>query len=140
MSRGYTPGRFALEIDGVAAGWIYSAEGGNRVAEVISEKLSQEHHIRKHIAGLKYEDITITCGVAMSKHFWHKLKASFDDGLKRLDGAIHMCDYDGHIKRTLEFHHALVTEIGFPGLDAASKDAAKFTFKLAVEWTRTHVG
>jgi hypothetical protein len=140
MSRGYTAGRFALELDNVAAGWIYSCEGGNRVGEVVSEKLPQEHHIRKHIAGLKYEDITITCGIAMSKHFWHKLKASFDDAFKRVDGAIHICDYDNNIHRTLEFHHAIVTEIGFPALDAASKDAGKISFKLAPEWTRTHKG
>src|SRR4051794_23926433 len=138
MSRAYTAGVFALEIDGIAAGWIYSVEGGNRIAEVVTEKLSQEHHVKKHIAGVKYEDITITCGIAMSKHFWHKMKASFDDSVKRLDGAIHYCDYDGNIHRTLEFHHALVSEIGFPALDASSKDAAKMTFKLACEWTRTH--
>jgi hypothetical protein len=140
MTRGYTAGRFALEIDNVAAGWIYSCEGGNRIGEVVTEKLPQEHHVRKHIAGLKYEDITISCGIAMSKHFWHKLKASFDDGFKRLDGAVHICDFDGNIMRSLEFHHAIVTEIGFPALDAGSKDACKFTFKLACEWTRTHKG
>jgi phage tail-like protein len=140
MTRGYTAGRFALEIDGVHAGWIYSCEGGNRTAEVVTEKLSQEHHIRKHIAGVKYDDISITCGIAMSKHFWHKLKASFDDGFKRIDGAIHVADYDGNIQRTLEFHHAIVTEIGFPGLDASSKDACKLSFKLTPEWTRTHQG
>jgi hypothetical protein len=140
MSRGYTAGRFALDIDGIHAGWIYSAEGGNRSSEVVMEKLPQEHHIRKHIAGLKYEDITITCGIAMSKHFWHKLSDSFQDGFKRLDGAIHVCDYDGNIRRTLTFHQAIVTEIGFPGLDAASKDACKLSFKLSPEWTRTHHG
>jgi len=140
MTRGYTAGRFALEIDGIAAGWIYSCEGGNRISEVVTEKLPQEHHTRKHIAGLKYEDITITCGIAMSKHFWRKLHASFTDNFKRFSGAVHVCDYDANIKRTLEFHEAIVTEIGFPGLDASSKDACKFTFKLAVEWTTTHAG
>ena len=116
--RGYTAGRFALEIDGVSAGWIYSAEGGNRVAEVVTEKLPQEHHTRKHVAGLKYEDITIVCGIGMAKHFWHKLKASFDDNMKRLDGAIHICDYDGHITRTLEFHQAIGPR--YQALDDAS--------------------
>ena len=140
MSRGYTTGRFALEIDNVNAGWIYSAEGGNRVSEVVIEKLPQEHHSRKHIVGLKYEDITITCGIGMTKHFWHKLKASFQDSYKRLDGAIHVFDFDGNIQKTLNFHQAIVTEIGFPGLDAASKDPCRLTFKLAPEWTRTHKG
>jgi hypothetical protein len=138
--RAYTAGRFALEVDGVAAGWIYSAEGGNRVAEVVTEKSSQEHHVRKHIAGLKYEDITITCGIGMTKHFWLTLQKSLKDEFRRFDGSIHVCDYNNKIIRTLEFHQAIVTEIGFPGLDAASKDACKLSFKIAVEWTRTHPG
>jgi phage tail-like protein len=138
--RAYTTGRFALEIDGNAAGWIYSCEGGNRVTEVVTEKLSQEHHVRKHIAGLKYEDITITCGIAMSRHFWHVMKKSFQDEFRRFNGSIHVCDYNNKVMRTLEFHGAIVTEIGFPGLDASSKDAAKVSFKMAVEWTRTLPG
>jgi hypothetical protein len=139
-NRGYTAGKFALEIDNCSAGWVFSAEGGNRVGEVVIEKLSQEHHVRKHIGGVKYEDITIVCGIGMSKGFWEKLKASFDDNVKRFDGAIHICDYDGNIKRSLEFHQALVTEIGFPALDASSKDAAKLTLKLSPEWTNTLKG
>jgi hypothetical protein len=33
---------------------------------------------------------------------------------------------------------ALITQIGLPALDAASKDAAKMTVKFAPEYTRTH--
>jgi len=140
MSRAYTAGRFALEIDGIAGGWLYSCEGGNTISEVVSEKLPLEHHVRKHIAGVKFEDISFTCGTGMSKGFWHKMKESFDDSVKRVDGVIHYCDYDSHIRMSREFHQALVTEVGFPALDASSKDAAKMTFKLAPEWTQLKKG
>ncbi len=139
-SRGYSIGRYALELDHISAGWIFGAEGGSRQGEVVQEKLSQEHHIRKHIAGLKYEDITVTCGLGMSKGFYNWIKDSFQDKGRRVDGAIHACDFDGNIKRTLDFHQALITEIGFPALDATSKDPAKLTLKFSPEWTRTKKG
>jgi hypothetical protein len=139
-SRGYTIGRYALELDHTSAGWLFGAEGGGRSAEVVLEKLSQEHHVRKHIAGIKYEDITITCGAGMSKAFYEWVKASFEDKAHRVNGAIHACDFDGKIHRTLEFHQALISEIGFPALDASSKDAAKLTLKFSPEWTKTKAG
>ena len=138
--RAFTSGKLALDIEGIHAGWVHSVEGGGRIAEVVSEKLSLEHYTRKHIAGLKYEDITITCGIAMSKHFWEFLHKSLQDNCKRIDGSVHVADYDWNIVRTLDFHNALITEIGFPGLDASSKDSCKLTLKLSPEWTRTHKG
>jgi hypothetical protein len=43
---------------------------------------------------------------------------------------------EGQIVSRLTFTNALITEIGFPALDAASKDAAKMTIKLSPEYTR----
>jgi hypothetical protein len=85
---------------------------------------------------VKYEDITINCGTGMSKGFYEWIKASFDRKHVRHDGAIHACDYDGNIVSTLDFHHGLISEVGFPALDAGSKDAAKMTIKIAPEYTR----
>jgi phage tail-like protein len=121
----------------VSAGWVYSCEGSGRIGDVVVEKQNERHLTKKHIGSLKYEDITVTCGLGMSKKFYHWAKHSFRDSVKRHNGAIHYCDYDGNILETLEFHQALVTELGFPGLDAASKDAAKLSLKFSPEWTRT---
>jgi hypothetical protein len=135
--RAYTSGRFAVEIEGIDAGWVYSVEGGHPSADVVQEKLGPEHSVKKHIGGLKYDDITITCGTGMSKGFWETLHKSFTDDFKRFDGTIFYADYDGKIRKTVDFHGAPITEIGFPALDAASKDAAKLTLKLSPEWTKT---
>jgi phage tail-like protein len=135
MDRGYTAGKFALVVGNVSAGWVQSIEGGHVSADVIVEKIGADNLYHKHLAGHKYEDITINCGAGMSKGFYEWLKSSFDRQHKRMDGAIHTCDYDGNIVSTLEFHQALISEMGFPALDAASKDAAKMTVKIAPEWT-----
>src|ERR1043165_10211313 len=68
--RGFAAGKFALELDGVHAGWIHSAEGGHAYADVVTEKQGPDGIVHKHLAGVKYEDIAITCGAGMSKAFF----------------------------------------------------------------------
>ena len=68
------------------------------------------------------------------------IKASFDNKHIRTDGAIHTVSPDLKLDHTMEFTNALVTAVGFPALDAASKDAAKMTIKFAPEFTRSKKG
>ena len=140
LKRGVPTGKFAFEFGSNKAGWIQSLEGGHAVADVVAEKVGPDHIVHKHIAGVKYEDITVNCGTGMSKAFYDWIKASFDRKHVRYDGAIHACDFDGNIVSTLDFFHGLISEVGFPALDAASKDAAKMTLKIASEYTRHKKG
>jgi len=133
--RAYIAGKYGLELDGTKAGWIQSVEGGHASSEVVVEKLGPDHIARKHLAGVKYEDITVNCGTGMSKAFYEWMKASFDHKHVRKDGAIVAADYDFKEMSRLTFYRALITEIGFPALDASSKDAAKMTIKFAPEKT-----
>jgi len=134
--RGYTAGRFAMDLGGQFAGWISSLEGGHATSDVVVEKLGADMIQHKHLAGVKYEDISVSCGTAMSKAFYSWIQASFDRKHARKDGAIITADYDSKEVGRLDFFHALITEVGFPALDAASKDAAKMTIKFAPEYTR----
>lgn len=47
-------------------------------------------------------------------------------------------EVQGHLlnQPTGDFVNALITQIGFPALDAAGKDAAKLTIKFSPEYTR----
>jgi phage tail-like protein len=135
-SRAVAAGRYGVLLDGAMAGWVLSAEGSHATSDAVTQKGAAAELERKHIAGVKYEDITLQCGTGMSKPFYEWIKASFDNKHVRKDGAIHSCDYDGNIVSTLEFFHALITEVGFPALDAASKDSAKLSIKISPETTR----
>ena len=138
--RSYTAGKYGFEIGGVLAGWVKDVFGGHATSDVISETIGPDHVIHKHIAGVKYEDITVNCGTGMSKGFYEWIKATFDHKYIRHDGAIITADYDYKERSRKDFVRALITEIGFPALDAASKDAAKMTVKLAPEYTRVKKG
>ncbi len=134
--RGYIAGKYGIELDGINAGWVSSAEGGHATSDVVNEKIGSDHIIHKHIAGVKYEDITVTCGTGMSKGFYDWIKASFDHNYARKNGAVITADFNYKEYTRLNFFNALITEIGFPALDAASKDGAKMTIKFSPEYTR----
>src|SRR5581483_11295620 len=92
--RAYTAGKYAIELDGIEAGWVSSVEGGNASSDVVVEKVGADHIAKKHIAGVKYEDITVNCGTGMSKGFYDWIKASFDHNYVRKDGAIITADFN----------------------------------------------
>jgi phage tail-like protein len=138
-NRAYVAGKFGIELDGVAAGWVYSAEGGTATADVVNERVSADHVIHKHLAGVKYEPITLTVGTGMSKGFYQWIKDTMDHKGTRKNGAIVAADYNYKEVSRISFTNALITEIGFPALDAASKDAAKMTIKIQPETTKRTV-
>ena len=129
------PVLIALTLDGTAAGALRSFEGGHPEADVVTEKLGADHIIHKHIGGVKYEDISVSCGTGMVKGFYNWVKDSFDSKFSRHDGSVDVGSIIGGTS-TLAFSSALISEIGMPALDAASKDAAKMTIKLSPEITR----
>src|SRR5262249_1599439 len=134
--RGYAAGRHAIFLDGEMAGWLQSVEGGQATGDAIAGKLGQYPTETKHIAGVKYEDITLSCGTGMSPHFYEWIKAATDSQYERKNGQIVTCDENFKPMSALDFGNAIITEVGFPALDAASKDAAKMTIKVRPEWTR----
>jgi phage tail-like protein len=135
--RSYVAGKYATELDGIMAGWVFSAEGGYASAEVVNEKVGSDHITHKHVGGVKYDDISVSCGTGMSKGFYDWIKASFDHNYVRKNGAVITANYNYQELSRLTFFNSLITEIGFPALDASSKDPAKMTIKWSPEYTRT---
>lgn len=139
-ARGYVAGKFGIQLGGTAAGWVQNVRGGHATSDVVTEKMGPDHILRKHIAGVKYEEIALKVGTGMSKAFYDWIKSTFARAYGRVDGAIQTCTYDLKEQSRLEFFQALISEIGFPALDAASKDAALLTLKFQPETTRMKPG
>jgi len=129
----YAAENFGLELGGASAGSLKSVEGGGVSGEVVAEKQGPDGVVRKHLAGVKYEDITVNCGTGMSKAFYGWLSDTLDRRTPRQDGAIVGAD-------RLNFYHGLVTELGFPALDASSKEQASLTVTISPEYTRRVTG
>ena len=138
--RSYVAGRYALELDGIVAGWVKSVEGGHATSDVVIEQLGPDYIQKKHISNLKYEDIKLDIGIGMSRAFWGWIESSLARKYNRKSGAIIAADYDYKEKSRLEFTDALITEVGMPALDGASKDPCYMTLKIAPETTRRVAG
>lgn len=136
----YSAGKYALELDGVIVGWLVSGEGGHAYADVVTEQSGPDYLVKKHIGNVKYEDITIKVSTGMSKAFYNWLADFMTGRSPRKSGSIIATDFSNRELQRLSFTNALITEVSFPALDAASKDAAYLTVKLTPEMTRQSLG
>ena len=133
-------GHISFTLDERPAGFVSSAVGGSAFADVVNEKVGPSPFVRKHIAGVKYEDITVSAGTGMSKAFYSWIQESFAGRTPAHSGSIAGTDFNFKVIEQRDFSSALITEVGFPALDAASKDAAKLSIKFQPESTRVRFG
>jgi hypothetical protein len=125
-----------LELDGAVTGLLPSAEGGNASADVIVDSPGPDHIQHKHIAGVKYSDIVVTSDLPMALKFGTWASAALDFNFQVKSGAVAIADQNLFERARLDFFNALITEVGFPALDAGSKDAGKMSIKFTPETTR----
>ena len=129
--------KYALELDGVAVGWIRSFEGGNARGEVVPEKSQGSNpFVNKHVGPPRYEAVTLTCNADMGKPFFDWIKSSISGTPPGKNGAIITMDVDNKPMRRLEFKNALITEVGFPMLEGGLKEPAFLTVKFVPQFTQ----
>ncbi|MBS1903341.1 MAG: hypothetical protein JSS75_06540 [Bacteroidetes bacterium] len=92
--------------------------------------------VRKHLGPVKYEDISARLSVQGSP-IYEWIQASFSKSHQRKDGAIVAADFNTKARSTREFTNALITEVGFPALDAGSKDPAYLSVLFSPEIVRS---
>jgi hypothetical protein len=110
--------QFGIEFNGILVGWV---------ADVVTEKTGADHG--------KITDISFPCGTGMKKAFYDWIKDSIGGRHTRKGGTIVTATDTHTATARLSFTGALISEIGFPALDAASKDAAKMTVRLSPQAT-----
>jgi len=128
-----------LELDGVIVALLDSAEGGEATGVVVVEEPTGTFR-KKHIGGVKYEDIRVAVGMPLHGSFWDWIRGFTDGNSQRKSGSIILCDFNYNEKARREFSEALITEIGFPDCDGSSKDAAKVTLTIVPTATRLLAG
>jgi hypothetical protein len=133
--RGYTAASFALTLDGSPAGLLRSVEGGGASAEVIEEKASG-NPVKKHLGTVRYDDVVARVGLGVGKALQGWIAETLEGKPSRRSGTIQTIDAAGTVRSVREFTHALISEIGFPALDAGSKDTAALTVAWTPESTR----
>ena len=138
----YDPATCWLELQGAPAAFLQSAEGGDATADVLTPDYTTQDFnsgrwfVRKDFAsGVKYEDITISFGPAVSSSLSDWISAILQGSDRPVNGAVLMGDYKGNVASRLNFYNGRISEIGFPALDAGSNDSAYITLKITPEHT-----
>jgi phage tail-like protein len=141
LKKAYTGGRFAFELDDrKSAGFVSSIDGGQFKSDPVTYQQGSDFYVTRYAGRAKFDDITVSVGAAMSPTFWQWVSSSIAGKPQRRNGAIVGYDYDFCERTRRSFFNALISEIGFPALDAASKNAATLSIKLTPEWIKWEKG
>jgi phage tail-like protein len=129
--------KYLLELEGKAAGRFFEMSGGSIKADVITQSLGPQTQRLKHIGGVSYEDILITCGTGMSRAFYNWIGDSFGGRAARRDGAVVLLDYSQAPRARLEFIHSMIKSVSLPQLNHSRNGAAYMEVAISPEFTRT---
>jgi len=135
-TRNYSSASFSRELEDVRVGFLHTVEGGEPFGKVINEPVDQSGVVKKHIGSVSYQPIVLTFGTRMDKTVYQWIVDMIGRKATKKSGAIIFGDYNYKERLRLEFDNALITEIGFPALDGASKEAAFITLTLQPQVTR----
>ncbi len=135
LKKAYTGGRFAFEFDDrQSSGFVVGIDGGQFKSDPVTYARGSDFYVSKFAGRAKFDEITINVGAAMSPTFWKWVAASLAGRPERRNGAVVGYDFDFCERSRRSFFNGLISEIGFPALDAASKNAATLSIKIAPEW------
>jgi len=131
-SRQLSAGHYALQLEGVSAGFLKSIDGGATFAEVIEEG-GIGGFTRKVPGRPKYENLELEAGLSLSPAFYELVSEFVKGGTGRHDGSVVAIGVDLKPQSELAYHDAFVTKVRFPWLDASSKEEASLGVTLAPE-------
>lgn len=138
-SRGYAAANFGLKLDGIQAGALKSVEGGAAVGEVVVERMGPDQVSKKHLGGVKYEDLSFEVSFD-SKSVTDWIAATWKGSSARKSGSVVLSDYNYSVRGEREFKDAIITATTIPALDAGAKDPAFLKVTIAPESVREIAG
>jgi hypothetical protein len=133
--RSYTAGSSVLELEGASQGFVVSWEGGNRYADVITEKTGPDGTRHKRLGPPKYEPITLELPTSVSKELETWIAEALAGRGTAKDGALVILNPIRRVERRVSFENARLEEVVFPACDGAAKGVGYLTLKLRPERT-----
>jgi hypothetical protein len=110
------------------------------VGQVVEVRQEGETFADKQLAGVKYEDVTISVDLSLDPVFYTWISDTLERKNLRRDVTVLSLDPNLKVRDREDFFNALITEITFPALDGSSKEAAFLTIKFSPEYTRNQKG
>ena len=134
-NKSYAVSRFGVVIDGIdLTSYVKNVEGGLHKVESTKEQTGSYNHPTNHLATRTIEPITLEVGLCKANPVIDIVEKIVNSRQhKRLSGEIFHADANSKSRFEQDFKRAVITEIGFPALDAAGKDLAMLKIKLQPE-------
>lgn len=126
----YAAGRFAFSVDGKFAGYIKKWSGGSTKGEVASHNLGTSNIVKKHLATISHEPLTVEIGMGMGKPLWDWIKASFDKSFQTKTCALTAADFNYKAMATRVFQDAYIKKVTLPAMEGSNKEAGYFTIEM----------
>jgi hypothetical protein len=130
---GFANPRCLLEVDGVAVGSLKSFSGLSLQADLAVVTSGTQSAAKKHVASVKWTPGKASVGMAMGKGLYGWIKDAMEKGNSPRGGSLKRVDANFHVKASLGFKHARITELSVPKLDGASKEPGFFDVGFEAE-------
>lgn len=127
----YTGSRFALDIEGMSAGYLSSFQPPSYEAEEGSQSLGPGYVTRKMLGGPKIGDATATYNISQAGPFLAWMASLWNLKCELRDTAVHLANQNYDIKRTIAMNSCLINEISFPELKASD---GKKHLEVTAKW------
>jgi hypothetical protein len=122
--RGYASSRFLIELDGKPAGYVKAASGGQPIGRVVDEAPGTGGLVKKHLDGFDWDPIVFQVSTGMTEAMYDWIAAMPARKQKPHNGAVVFVDLQNKPVGRLDWTDGFITELVFPGVDGAARDAA----------------
>lgn len=138
-TRGSIINHNVVSIDGAQVSWIFKVSGGEGTYEMITDKVGGLAVAQTYAGSvIKVSEVEISAGMGACRTWLKNINLMLNGGQKKVTGSYAYAGPDLKERHRCEFLAALISEIGFPALDASNNEATKLTIKLQPT-TATHV-
>jgi hypothetical protein len=136
--RSYAAGHFELRIDGHKThAYLKSVSGGWVKANVSDDPIGAQSGRVKQLSNVEIEPMEVEVGMAGAPEILEWIQGSWNKKWSRRSGQISHADFNLKESYEHEFFEALLTEVTFPALDGAAKEAAYLKCKWLPERVQT---
>jgi hypothetical protein len=125
-------GQIELALEGVRCGNLFSVEGGEISAEVVSILAAGHPFPKKHLGVTHYADFVVRFGFGLDDRLYHWVTRTLAGKLAPQDGVITVRTAQAILDQR-RFQRGTLTEFTVPDLDALSKEPAFFTARIRPE-------
>src|ERR1700759_3490260 len=119
--RSYTSNNFQFTVNGWNVGFVKKASGGGMKGVIATNPLGPDLVVKKHLANIEWEPVTIEVGIGMGKALPEWIAESCAEGFVARDATLTVGDFHFNAKTEQLFNQCLIEEVTCPELSGSAK-------------------